>query len=181
MRIRILLFSRMKSTWPTLIIPMLAAGRIDLSSCTGLDTLVLTLTPQFSIDTHSGFVTELLASWKPRHSEPDLIFCAYREQNFTRRGFADAVRALGTITEAWLQTVDEPPPGAGESGNCSQMKYRLRVEIVDCEAQKEWWSDHLESCFPTWLKLGQLGWAFYTREWSTPSNACGGTDLNLNS
>ncbi len=153
----------------TLIFTTLTAGRIDLSSCTGLETLVLWLTPRFSIDTHSGFVTELLASWKPQHeSEPDLVLRADYEDSFTRRGFADVLRGLGTVIEAWLQTVEGPPP-AGESRDCRQAKHRVRVEIVDWDAEKEWWWDHLKSCFPTWLKLGRLSWYFYTREYISNS------------
>ncbi len=159
-----------------MIISALTDGKIDLSSCTGLNTLFLTLTPQFSIDTHSGFLTELLASWKPQHSEPKLVFRAYHEQEFTRRGFADVLRGLGTILEAWLQTMEEPP-AAGESGNSQHVKYELHVILYDWEADRGWWSDHVDSCFPTWLKLGRLHLSFNTREYTSNS---GGTNSDIN-
>ncbi len=150
-------------------------GGIDLSSCTGLKTLVLSLTPRFSMDTHSGLVIELLASWKPQHSGSDLRFRADRQELFTRRGFADVLRGLGTITEAWLQTVEEPPP-EGESGNNHHVEYKLRVHIHDREAEKNWWSHHLKSCFPTWLKLRRLRLSIHAREYT--SNG-GGINLGV--
>ncbi len=79
------------------------------------------------------------------------------------------MRGLGTITEAWLQTMEEPPAAVGESGNPHYAKYKLLVEILDWEAEREWWLDHLDSCFPTWLKLGRLHWSFDTREYTSNS------------
>ncbi len=138
-----------------------------MSSCTGLRRLVFTLTPQFSMATHSGFVNELLASWKPQNSGPYLMFRAKNMEKFTRQGFANALRGLGTITEAWLQTV-EPPAGESDE-NPRHVQYHLRVEIYDWEAEKEWWLDHLHSYFPTWLKLRRLSWSIHTREYASNS------------
>ncbi|KAM5537719.1 hypothetical protein V8D89_008606 [Ganoderma adspersum] len=77
-------------------------GVIDLSSCTGLHTLVLSLLPQFSIEAHAGFVKELLASWKPQSLRPLLVIWSKCQWSFTRRGFADALRGLGSIIETLL-------------------------------------------------------------------------------
>ena len=38
--------------------------------------------------------------------------CTYRDWQFTRRGFADVLRGLGTIAERWLQTVESTHPSA---------------------------------------------------------------------
>lgn len=137
-----------------------------MSSCTGLRTLFLALTPQFSTEKHAGFVKDLLGSWKPRHPEPVLKFAALREDGFTRQGFADVLRGLGIIVEAWLQTLEKPHP-AGEAAskdNPCGMQYQLDVEIYDWEAEWKWWSDHLERCFPTWSQLRRLSWRLCTRE-----------------
>lgn len=138
----------------------------DLSSCTGLRTLFLALTPQFSMDKHGVFVKDLLGSWKPRCLEPVLKFAALREDGFARQGFADVLHSLGIIVEAWLQTIEKSHP-AGEraaENNSSDMQYQLYVEIYDWEAERKWWSDHLESCFPTWSRLRRLRWRLCTRK-----------------
>ncbi|KAM5545185.1 hypothetical protein V8D89_001296 [Ganoderma adspersum] len=139
----------------------LNGGGINLDSCTALDKLVLFLTPHFSMDTHAGFVKDLLFSWKPRHTEPYLELCLSGASIFTRQAFADALRDLGRITEAWLQTVEEPHP-TGESGNETRIKYKLRVHLYDWKAEEEGWEDHLKSCFPTWEQLQRLSWSFET-------------------
>ncbi len=153
----------LNAEWSMFTITTLTGVQIDLSACTGLDTLFLRFKPQFSINTHSGFVTQLLTSWRPHHPEPSLVFCVDRQQNLTRRAFVDVLRGLGAITEAWLQTMEESPR-AGESGNYHHVKHHLWVHLYDWEAEREWWSDHLDSCFPTWLKLGRLHLSFNTRE-----------------
>lgn len=137
-----------------------------MGACTGLKRLDLVITPQFSKDAHAGFVAALLESWRPRHSDPHLTLCAYRGWEFTRQGFADALRGLGTIAEAWLQTAEGPFPadGSGPSPHHGGAKRRLTVCVFDWEAQRAWWSDLLCSSFPTWLRLGRLDWTFSTRE-----------------
>ncbi|KAM5545207.1 hypothetical protein V8D89_001318, partial [Ganoderma adspersum] len=145
-------------------------GGNDLSSCTALEELVLWLMPQFSVDTHGEFVTALLASWKPRSLEPSLVLQASLEMEFTCRAFADVLRSIGAITEAWLQTVEQAHPEDG-SVNATCMKYKLVVQLCDWETEKERWEDHLKSCFPTWLQLGQLNLTFCAaqykhREWA---------------
>ncbi|KAI1784981.1 hypothetical protein LXA43DRAFT_171537 [Ganoderma leucocontextum] len=136
-------------------------GGIDLSSCPGLQTLEISLARGFSMVTHAGFVNELLTSWEPQHLEPVLVLRVYQESQFTRRGFADILRGLGTVIETWLQTVEEPS-SAGGSEDHHGVQYRLLVVIYDWEAEREWWSDHVDTCFPTWLQLGLLSWDFNT-------------------
>ncbi|PIL32983.1 hypothetical protein GSI_05101 [Ganoderma sinense ZZ0214-1] len=161
-------------TWLALAIPVLSdleepadGSVIDLGSCTGLETLNLLLTSQFSINTHARFVTELLASWKPLHLNPVLQLSPECQSDTTRQDFAEALRGLGTITEAWLQTLEEPPP-SGEIQDHQQVKYRLEVYMHESEAEIMWWLDHLESCFPTWMKLGriELGMSMPRDEWA---------------
>ncbi|KAM5545204.1 hypothetical protein V8D89_001315 [Ganoderma adspersum] len=137
-------------------------GGNDLSSCTALEKLVLWLMPQFSVDTHGEFVTALLASWKPRCLEPLLVLQASIQTDFTCRAFADVLRSVGAITETWLQTVEQAHPTDG-SVNAACMKYKLVVWLCDWETEKEWWSDHVDSCFPTWLQLERLSGIFNTR------------------
>lgn len=115
------------------------------------------------MDTHAGFIKELLTSWTPQHSEPRLRFCPYREEKFTRQGFVDVLRSLGTIAEEWLQTVEEQA-SEGDSRMDHDVQYQLFVDIYDWEAQREWWLDHLISCFPTWLDLKRLNWTFNSRK-----------------
>ncbi len=140
--------------------------------------MALQLKPQFSMDKHAGFVNELLTSWKPQHSEPALELRAYDEREFTRQSYADSLRSLGTIIEAWIQTVkqplqtvkqplqagEQPPLAGGGSEKGPHTKYRLNVDIYDWDAERKWWSDHLDSCFPTWARLGRLHMVFLTRE-----------------
>ncbi|KAI1784988.1 hypothetical protein LXA43DRAFT_171741 [Ganoderma leucocontextum] len=155
-------------TWLFITIPLsdspeepAHARGINLSPCTRLEELYLSITPQFSTDTHAEFVKELLASWKPQCVEPLLIFGVDLPEHFTCQGFADILRGLGTIAETWLQTVEEPSPASGSEDD-HRAQYRLRVEIYDWEAERGWWSDHVDSCFPTWLQLGRLSWTFHT-------------------
>ncbi|KAI1783773.1 hypothetical protein LXA43DRAFT_871304, partial [Ganoderma leucocontextum] len=124
---------------------------IDLSPCIGLEELCVAITPQFSMVTHAGFIKELLASWKPQYVEPRLAFRAYLPKDFTRQGFADVLHGLGTITETWLQTVEDPSPASG-SEDRHRVQYCLYVETFGWEAEREWWSDYVDSCFPIWLQ-----------------------------
>ena len=87
---------------------MLTGGGIDLGSCTGLETLELWFMPHSSVDTHGVLVKDLLESWKPRRLEPLLVLRPRYEMEFTRRAFADVLRSVGAIAEAWLQNVEEP-------------------------------------------------------------------------
>ncbi|PIL32985.1 hypothetical protein GSI_05103 [Ganoderma sinense ZZ0214-1] len=128
---------------------------IDFGSCTGLKALELFFTSQFSMDTHGGCIAELLASWKPLRLDPVLKLSPASENGTTRRGFAEVLRGIGTIIEAWLQTLEDPT-AAGEIQDHQQVKYELKVEIYEWESMGRWWMDHLESCFPTWVKLGRI-------------------------
>ena len=136
-----------------------SSSGIALSACTGLQTLFLSFTPHFSMDTHARHVRALLSSWNSQLPHPAcLVFRTYRDWEFTRRGFADVLRGLGTIAEPWLQTVEST-----HSGRVAQ--YQLVVNICDSEAARKWWSDHIDACFPTWLRLGRLRWNFEAREY----------------
>ncbi|KAM5537720.1 hypothetical protein V8D89_008607 [Ganoderma adspersum] len=121
-------------------------------------TLFLSFTPHFSMGAHARHVRALLGSWNPRlpHSAC-LVFRTYRDWRFTRRGFADVLRGLGTVAEPWLQTVESTPPSR-------VAQYQLVVNICDSEAARQLWSDHIHACFPTWLRLGRLRWNFEARE-----------------
>ncbi len=144
----------------------LIGGGVDLSPCTGLQTLIITLSRQFlTVDKHAMIIKGLLSSWKPQDSQPTLVLCASSNNLFTRRQYADAVRGLGTITEGWLQTVEEPSTATADAENHPNgVQYQLRIEICDWDAERKWWSDHLDSCFPTWARLGRLSMDFSARE-----------------
>ena len=137
------------------------ADVVDFSSCTGLHSLTLTLTEQFSPDRHTTLVTQLLASWKPRHSQ--LIILPYFHLLFTRHGFADVLHGLGTIIEAMVQGLQNPAP-SGDLETQHTVQYQLCIRMYDWEAKKEWWSNHLDSCFPTWARLRQLRMDLSPRE-----------------
>ena len=89
-----------------------------------------------------------------------------REDKFTRRGFADTLRSVGTITEAWLQEVEEPP-ATGDPKSHHPVQYWLYVWTFDWETERKWWADHVDSCFPTWVRLGRLSWDFDAREYTS--------------
>ncbi|KAI1784997.1 hypothetical protein LXA43DRAFT_900718, partial [Ganoderma leucocontextum] len=141
---------------------------IDLSPCNGLQELWLELTPHFSMETHAGFVKELLASWKPsRCPNPALWVRAFHPSpkfKFTRQSFADILRSFSTIAEKWLRTVEEQSPAGGSEDHHRSVQYQLTVQIFDVEVEKHSWLRHLVSCFPTWLQLGRLYMDFRTRE-----------------
>ena len=121
--------------------------------------------PHSSVDTHGVLVTDLLEPWTPRRLDTLLVLRPRYEMEFTRRAFADVLRSVGAIAEAWLQNVEEPHP-TSESGTETCMKYKLhiQVELLDWKAEEEWWEGHLKSCFPTWEGLKRLSWSFKTRE-----------------
>lgn len=123
------------------------------------------------MDKDAALVTALLASWTPRHPNSLLNLDPYIVRRFTRDRFADALRGLGTVLEASLRTLQQPPPSpAGvrvdPEGEVEPqtVPYTLSVRIYDWEAKREWWSAHLDSCFPTWARLRQMSMDFRTRE-----------------
>lgn len=135
-------------------------GEIDLSTCSGLGILHLAITPEFS-----GIqLKSVLVSWKPRHVKPFLALQAYGHSRFTRQDFADVLSSVGAITDAWLRLVEAPPSPSWGYDNSYGIQYQLMVEIYDWEAEREWWSNHIASCFPTWLRLGRLHMDFATRK-----------------
>ncbi|KAM5540737.1 hypothetical protein V8D89_005768 [Ganoderma adspersum] len=133
---------------------------IDLSPCTGLETLYLSLvSTSFSTNKHYTLVTELLASWNPQHAEPVLIICPFFTWHFTRRGFGDALLDVARIIEPEFgfqlpRMTDDLPT----------VRYRLSVTIYDSKAYLEWWWHRLNRCFPTWARLEKLSINFYARE-----------------
>ena len=148
---------------------MWAAGGlgIDLGSCgTGLEALELHLTEQFSMDAHGGFVSALLSSWMPQNSDAVLQLSSECESDITRRCFAEVLHGLGTIAETSLKAlqVEEERAHSGEGRGHQQVKCRMEVKIHEWEDERKWWLDHLESCFPTWSKLGKLKLIIRPRE-----------------
>ena len=138
-----------------------------MSPCTGLQTLVLSFFPHFSVRAHAGFVRALFASWKPRRSKAQLILRARREKNFTRRGFVDVLRDVGTIAEPWLQALEQPV-STGDPQDDRRVQYRLGVHMCDWDAQEGWWWRRIGSCFPTWLELDRLGMVISRRRCRHP-------------
>nr|VWO97953.1 Thioredoxin reductase (EC [Ganoderma boninense] len=115
-------------------------GGIDLSSCVELRNLHFQLKPCFLVDTRStDLVKAMLTAWKPQHPSR-LQISAYKYHQFTREGFADILRALGPIIDAWI-----PRPQAhshlGNSRDIRHLNYRLVVRIHEQEGQKQWWRD----------------------------------------
>ena len=135
-----------------------------MGPCTGLESLVISLSPRFSEDTHAGVLKTMLSSWKPQHKEFSITLHPRREDAFTRRAFVDALRVLGAVAETWIQTFEELHP-ADKHGHKHDVKYRLRVLIYDLEGAKELWMGHLRNCFPTWCQSRRLGCIFRTREY----------------
>ena len=137
-----------------------------MSPCTGLKTLIVFVTPQFSTETHATLVKALLTSWKPQQPVPLLTLRACTEWDFTRRGFAGVLRGLGTVAETWLQAGNELPAADG-SEEADNVQYLLRVVIHDWEDMRRWWFNRLTGCFPTWTRLARLRIDFRTRECSS--------------
>ena len=115
------------------------------------------------MEKHSTLVTELLTSWNPQSSDPILALRAMYEVQLTRRGFSDTLRSLGTIIEASLQTLQQQSP-SGDLEKTTVVPHSLCIDIYDWEATEKWWSNHLDSCFPTWAQQRRLSMKLYTRE-----------------
>ena len=128
--------------------------------------MTLVLGPQFSKDPHARFAKEFLASWKPRHSDEALHFAPYCQSKFTRRGFADVLRTLGTIVEAV-----QAPASAGDSQSEDHVQYRLEAHINDWVAEKEWWWGIVYIYFPTWWWLGGLDVNLHSHEYTSNPGA----------
>ena len=81
----------------------------------------------------------------------------------TRQGFADVLRALGTVIEEITA-----PASTGDPQNDDRegMQYWLYVDIHEWEAEREWWWEYVASCFPTWSRLGRLSMNFATRQYA---------------
>ena len=126
---------------------MLTERDIDLSSCSGLRTLDLALTPEFSEDLEKSIdqLESILDSWKPQHAKPFLELMPFGHSRFTREDFSDVLYALSPVIDTWLhdRTVEAqslaPDGNAGEASNGVQ--YQLSVEIHDWEAEREQWSE----------------------------------------
>ncbi|PIL32980.1 hypothetical protein GSI_05098 [Ganoderma sinense ZZ0214-1] len=169
----------------TVVSSSIAEGKIDLSSCSGLRTLDISLTPEFSKDPERSLdeFRSILTSWKPRHPKPFLELKPFGHTRFTRETFTEILYALGPVVDTWLRTVEElsldvPADGDPSRDTLHGVKYQLAVEIHDWEAEREWWSDHIASCFPTWLRLGRLHMDFSTRKWTS---GCGNAKtVNIN-
>ncbi|KAM5545172.1 hypothetical protein V8D89_001283 [Ganoderma adspersum] len=116
-----------------------------------LTWLDMTIPLSFDIN---GEENEILASWKTQNPEPILGLRSFYELHTTRRGFADALRDLGTIIEAMLRALQQPSPD-DDPQNVPTIPYRLCVVIFDWEDKREWWSNHLDSCFPSWAQQQQ--------------------------
>ena len=97
----------------------------------------------------------MLTSWKPQHLRPVLTIYPYMRSTFTRKGFVDVLHRFGTISGAWLQTIEQLSPTC-RTQNDYYVKYKLCVRIRDLDAERELWSGRLKRCFPTWERLGQL-------------------------
>ena len=149
---------------------MLTERDIDLSSCSGLRTLDLALTPEFSedLDKSIGQLESILDSWKPQHAKPFLELMPFGHARFTREDFSDVLYALSPVIDTWLhdQTVEAQSQATdgvpGETSNGVQ--YQLSIEIHDWESEMERWADHIAGCFPTWLRLRRLHMDFCTRK-----------------
>ena len=143
---------------------MLTDGEIDLGSCTGLQTLILVASPEFSMDTDGNFITKLLASWKPRHLESMLVLMFYMEDEAVREVFSEVLRGIGPITEAWLKALEEPPSHTGQILDHQHVKCQLWVIVWDRKTEEKRWVEHSKNCFPTWVKLGQIRFILHKRE-----------------
>ena len=86
---------------------------------------------------HAGVVKELLTSWKPHLPRPFLVFRAYRDWLFTRRGFAEVPRGLGPIAEGWRQTLDSESFIIGDYGDHHHAQYECVVNIYDSDDKRQ--------------------------------------------
>ncbi|PIL32879.1 hypothetical protein GSI_04997 [Ganoderma sinense ZZ0214-1] len=129
---------------------------IDLGHCSELEWLYIGANPTFlSYDGSSDLVSALLRSWRPKASvaDPVVIFFMNDAQAFTRDAFVGVLRALGRIAEDWFRDVSgaENVPGVRQS---------VKVRVYDSEKWRGWWWDHVQACFPTWVRLKRLGVEF---------------------
>ena len=115
------------------------------------------------METQAGLVEALLSSWRPRCSKRLLFFDPGVISRFTRRGFADILRALGAIAERSLPTIQRP--SSRGRPDVKRTRYRLAVQLWDWETEKEWWWNHIQRCFPTWARSKRLRMHFLTREY----------------
>lgn len=139
----------------SLNVATLTGRAIDLGSCTGLETLVFTLTPHFSAYKHAGLLKSILISWKSQSLTPSLILRLYPLSIPPRRRIVDILHGLNPITEMLLQKNQEVS-ASKDSENRDCVKAQLHIQIHDDGAEKEWWWNQLEKCFPAWAQLGRL-------------------------
>ena len=85
---------------------------------------------------------------------------AYKYPKFTRQGFADILRTLGPIVDAWIP---QPSP-ANNSNNNDCLNYKLDIRIHESEARRQWWLDCMKQCFPTCVRLKRLHIDFRARK-----------------
>lgn len=86
-----------------------------------------------------------------------MIFFTNDAQAFTRDTFVDVLRALGCITEDWFRDVAEVEDGR-------ELRQSVKVRIYDQEKWREWWWGHVQTCFPTWVRLKRLEMEYLMRE-----------------
>ncbi len=145
------------------------AGKgLDLSSCLNLQRFTVRPTAEFSTDERFGHLLEtMLGSWTTPRPHAQLAFGVwYQTCHFTRKGYADILHALGTITDDWLKGVQRATDTTDVSADAraSGSEYQVFVRIYDWDSRREWWWDHANASFPTWAKLRKLELGYLTRE-----------------
>ena len=159
-RCMIIYLSTIRKPTAVLNVSTLIGGGIDLSLSLELRSLHIQLTPAFPENLNSSvLVEEMLTAWTPQYPSR-LQLSAYKYHQFTRQGFADILRTLGPIIDAWIP---QPSP-ASNSKNDDCLNYKIDIRIHESEAWRQWWRDCMSRCFPTWVRLKRLHIDFRARK-----------------
>ncbi|TBU22487.1 hypothetical protein BD309DRAFT_974274 [Dichomitus squalens] len=133
---------------------------VDLSLCSTLERLDIGLDPEVVTDGQSfDKLKAMLHSWDSKVSIQNVHLRAWYEDDFTRKGFADLLGTAGRVLEDLFHESSAPPSADGEFGEQGR-RWRIWVELYDWEVWRDWWSTHVQKCFPTLAKSDGLGMNF---------------------
>ena len=137
-------------------LPTEAATDIDLSPCLTLERLEIKVLPGLAADAKAPSVLRaMLNSWTADVPSQVIRTLSYSEDSFTRREYADCLRAIGPVLEEWLDGTAEPSStstGVTEHDN----RWQVVVFIYDWESWEDWWCERVEEGFPMFARSGKL-------------------------
>ncbi|TBU36778.1 hypothetical protein BD309DRAFT_995454 [Dichomitus squalens] len=129
---------------------------VDLSLCSTLEQLGISLGPEFATDGQS--LDRFKAMLGSLGSEVPLRYVrlfANHEDVLTRQGFADILGTVGRVMEDLLHESSAQPSADGEVGEQCR-RWRIWFYVWDWEIWLDWWWTYFERCFPTLAKSGEL-------------------------